>query len=212
MLTALFSRRVLRCDRSVAFASETFEYDNLPSGRVTVGHMTSHTIDRRATDTGALLKRVRQFDAAYDDAGNLTHVSTRRDGAQRKVSFEYDQFGLAPTHAKIDASGVPSTESFVDYDPVSLRPLVFTDANQTRRGSEFDGFDRLRRTTVTPPGGTLAVTSTVEYLGFIDPDPAGRRVVVKNFPYTAEPALVATTPGRTATGRGDSIQRGRSSP
>jgi len=92
-LSPFASRRVVDCAKGGIFASESWSYDGLPAGVVSSGLLTSHTINRRATDNGASLGSVRMFDATYDVAGNLAAVRMQRDGDERTVTFAYDPFG-----------------------------------------------------------------------------------------------------------------------
>lgn len=209
VLAAPASRRITDCGRRFTYAGESWAYDGLPVGIVSNGRMTSHTVDRRATDNGALLRTVRAFDATYNAAGNLTTLRSQRDGAMRTFTFSYDPFGLVRNKTRVDATGLPSTESLVTYNPVSLEPLSSIDINGTQRGAIFDGFGRLLRSTVTPPGGALGVVSTVNYEGFSGADPNGRRILLKEFSDPMPPADVATATGRTATVFLDELGRER---
>lgn len=213
MLSALAARRVYPCgkgdDTNITVASESWVYDGLPAGAVADGHPTSHNIDRRATGTGALLNTVHKFDAMYDATGNVVTLRTQRDGATRTVTLGYDSFGLVPTGTTISATGVPSNVYVTSYDPVSLQPLSSTDANQTKRGIDFDGFGRPVRVTVTPSGGSLGVVSVVSYLGFTSPDSNGRRITAKTFSDPVPPANVSTSVGRTGTTFLDELGRER---
>jgi YD repeat-containing protein len=207
VLNALAARQVLSCDGEMTVAKESYEYDQLPWGVVSDGRVTSHSIERRSTNSGELLKTIRAFDATYDSVGNVKTVRTQRGSDTRTVSFEYDPFGLAPVYSRVDASGVAATGSFVSYDVYSLAPLIFTDEHQTQWGSVFDGFGRLIQSTVTPAGGDLGVTSTVSYQGFTQPEASGRRVVLKEFPTAVPPGQVATSASRTATAFLDELGR-----
>jgi RHS repeat-associated protein len=196
------SRRIWNClgkgDQDLTWAAERFEYDNLPLGLISNGFLTSHTVERRATDDGSLLPGgiIRSFDASYDFRGNVKTLTTQReDGATRTVSFEHDPFGLAPVQSKVDATDTPSLVSRVTRDALTLDVLSATDPNQTQRGVDVDGFGRIVRSTLTPPGGSLGVLLTVNYLGFSGPDPLGRRIVTKSF---SDPVL----PGNTGGGLG----------
>ena len=199
-LSALASRRAYTCGKeseSITVASESFNYDGLPPGLVSDGRVTSHTIDRRTTDTGAVLSAVRVFDAAYDTAGNLTSIRTQQDSLARTTTFEYDEFGLVTTYRRLDASGIPQINLATEFDPVTLQPLSSTDVNQTKRGIEFDGFGRPIRSTITPLGGVLGVETVLSYLGFDGTDPDGRRINVKRFNDPVTPATVSTAAGQT---------------
>jgi hypothetical protein len=133
VLRALASRRLYECGATdIAFASESWTYDGLPTGLVSNGWMTSHSIDRRATDSGALLNTLRVFDATHDSTGHLTTVRRQRGGSTRTVTFGYDPFGLVATQVKVEATGVPSVNLVADHDPVSLQQLSSTDVNQTK--------------------------------------------------------------------------------
>jgi RHS repeat-associated protein len=217
VLNALASRRFYACGKDVNLASESWRYDGLPAGSVSNGRVTSHDVDRWVTDTGSLLNRngmsttVHKFDATYDSAGNLRTVRTQRDTDARIVTFAYDSFGLGPVHTTIDASGIPSVDVAVTFDPISLQPISSTDTNQMTRGTDYDGFGRPVRGTVTPPGGTLGALSTMSYLGFSGSDSAGRRITVTQFPDPVAPASVGTTPGRSGTLFLDELGRRRRS-
>src|SRR6185503_13531997 len=181
VLNALASRRIKSCRGETTYASSSFAYDNLSPGFVSNGRVTSQTVDNFATDTGERLPGVRKFDAQYDDAGNLTVIRTQRDGVRRSIQFTYDPFGLVATNVKIEAANVPTIETSMFYDSMSLEQLSSTDANQTQRGTNFDGFGRPVSSTITPPGGQLGVLSTISYEGFEGADPQGRRTVTKRF-------------------------------
>jgi hypothetical protein len=56
VLSAPASQKVVDCDKHTVFASESFTYDGLAPGRVSLGRVTSHTVDRRVT-TGPRLAR-----------------------------------------------------------------------------------------------------------------------------------------------------------
>ncbi len=209
VLSALASWRVTDCAKRTIFAAQTWTYDGLPAGAVSNGFATSHSIERRATDNGALLRTVHAFDATYDSAGNMVTVSTQRDTSMRTVTLDYDAFGLVPVHSKIDATGVASLEVSATYDPVSLVPVGTTDANQTQHGSDYDGFLRLVRSTVTPPGGPLGVLSAISYQGFGGGDPNGRRVAITAFSDPVAPADIGGGFGRIGTVFFDELGRTR---
>ncbi len=209
VLDALAVRRVTDCSRRIIYSNEAWTYDKLAPGAVSDGRATSHTLERRATDNGALLRTVRTFDASYDTAGNLVSVSTQRGGETRTVSLGYDAFGLVPTASKLDASSVPSKTSSVSYDPVSLEALSTTVANGGQRGAEFDGFGRLLRSTLTLPGAPSGVVATIDYFGFSGADPTGRRLVTRQFIDPVAPANIANAASRDSTVFLDELGRGR---
>ena len=218
VLNALASQRVYAfrrggaektCGNDVIFASESWTYDGLAAGAVSNGWATSHSVDRRTTDTGALLNTVRKFDATYDAAGTLTSVRTRRGSATRTVHFDWDPFELVPVHTRTSATGVPPIDLAVEYDPVSLLPLGSTDSNHVRRGLDLDGFDRPVRSTLTLPGNNPGVMATVSYSGFAGMDPQGRRITVTQFSDPIAPATVATAQGRSWTQFLDELGRTR---
>jgi YD repeat-containing protein len=212
VLNALTSRRFFICGaRDITLARESFAYDGLSSGSVSNGRLMSHDVDRRATNTGVLLNTVHRYDATYDATGNLRSVRTQRDGSARTVTFDYDSFGLVPTRTKIEATGVPSVAITTEYDPVSLDRIRSTDPNQTKRGTDFDGFDRPIRATVTLPGASLGVVSATSYLGFAGADAEGRRIAMKWFNDPVAPASAPTAAGHTGTVFLDELGRKRRS-
>jgi len=199
------------------FASESWEYDRLASGSVAAGLVTGQTVSRRRTDDGSVINTngvsdIRLFDATYDAAGNpLTVRTTREDGATSTVTMEYDPFGLAPTKARTDATNadgttLPSLLTTVTRDPITLDATNTTDPNGAQAGNTFDGFGRVRLSTVTPSGGGASgVLSAIDYLGFADG--SGRRIVQKVFTDPVAPENVATATGRTGTVFLDSLGR-----
>jgi RHS repeat-associated protein len=219
LLSAPRSRRIWDCNRESAhtLGAEYFEYDNLPSGQVSRGHVTAHTVERRATDDGSPQGTVRAFEASYDAAGNAATIKSQRedreDGAARTLTrmltIDYDTFGLAKVRVNIDATGIPPLEVRVARDLSSLDPLTVTDANLTQRGVDRDGFGRVVRSTFTPPGGSLGVLSTISYLGFDTADTQGRRVVTTTFSDPVPLGNLNTATGRTATIYLDELGRGR---
>lgn len=209
VLTAMASRRVTDCDRRITYAAESWTYDGLAEGSVSDGRLTAHTIERRATDNGALLRRIRAFEAAYDPAGSLTSVTTARDGAERRLAFEYDPFGLAAVRTTLSATGVPTMVTSLRVDPVSLEPVEVTDGNGTRRGTMFDGFGRMVQITVAPPGEQPGVVRATAYHGFDGADPAGRRVVVTEYRDHKPSGDAANVPSRTVTLHLDEVGRER---
>ena len=211
MLTAPATRRVTDCGRRITYAGEEWRYDDLALGSVSDGRVSSHTVDRRATDNGALLQKIRRFDATYDAAGSLSLVSTERGGSTRASNHEYDLFGLVVLKTILTATGVPSMASAVTVDPVTLEPLETVDTIGTKRGAEFDGYGRIVRTTITPPGGQAGVVSTIAYQGFDGVDPGGRRVVIKEFRDPVPPASIGSAPGLLATMYLDELGRERRS-
>ena len=206
VLFAPASRTVSACDTTTIYARETWEYDGQASG-VGAGLVTSHSVERR-DDSGALLATIRQFDATFDAAGNPKTVTTTRDGgATRSVTVEYDTFGLAPTKTTVNADDVPQLVTSITRDPVTLNATSVTEPNGTQYGTEFDGFDRITRSTVTPPGGSPGVLSTLKYLGFSKTAPAGecianktlRCVVTKTFSDPVAPGDVDSAAGHIGT-------------
>lgn len=207
VLSALSSQRVYACGETNTFASESWTFDHLPVNSVSDGHITSHNVDRRATDTGALLKTVHDYDTTYDAYGNIATVRTQRDNAVRTVTFGYDPFSLVPTRVNRDATGVAPNGITVEYDPISMLPLASTDPNNNRRGLDYDGFGRPVRSTSTPAGGSVGVLSTTNYLGFSGNDPEGQRISVTKFSDPVDPISVPTTPGRTSLRHFDELGR-----
>ena len=88
------------------YAAEFVGVRQSARGSVAAGFLTSHTVERRATDDGALLGRCARSTPATTPPGTrLTITSTREDGAIRTVTLDYDPFGLAPVHVKTRRDG-----------------------------------------------------------------------------------------------------------
>ncbi len=100
VLTAAASRKVWGCSEgggNIVYAEESWEYDELPPGNVSQGLMTVHTIQRHATDTGAYLGTIREYDLNYSSSGALTDVvQVRDDGVTRTMSINYEELRARP--------------------------------------------------------------------------------------------------------------------
>ncbi|RKH73676.1 RHS repeat domain-containing protein [Corallococcus aberystwythensis] len=212
-LDAPRSRRYWYCDKTpyVTYAAESWLYDGLPAGSVSEGRNTSRTRDRYNVITGTYLDSVRVNDATYNPVtGNPVTVTTEReDGALRVSSLTYDAFGLMPVTQRVDATGLPALVTTTTLDPVSLAPVSVLDQNQTRSGTDYDGYGRPVRATVTPPGGSLGVLMTTSYLGFSGTDPLGRRMAARIFSDPVTPGTEASAPATTATVFLDELGRER---
>ena len=206
-LAAVASERVTDCKQRSTYAMQSWHYDGVGAGFVSKGHPTGHFVERRATDNGQLLNTIHRYSSAYDSAGNLVSVTSERAGAIRSATFAYDPFGLVLIQTQRDATGVLTTTSSMVLDPLTLDALSQTDTNGTRYGSDYDGFGRLIRSTVTPPGGQTGVRSTITYSGFAEGDPSGRQIALKGFGDAVTPAEAAAIPARTTTVYLDELAR-----
>jgi YD repeat-containing protein len=208
------------CDpaTAVTLATQSWEYDTsptgvkLPAGKVSAGRTTSQIVSPRNADTGAPIldasgsSNIRTFDATYNTtSGALASVkTTREDGATRTMTTTYDSFALAPVTVKTDATNadgtkLPSLQTILTRDPLTLDVLSTTDPNGTRSGNTYDGFGRVLLSTVTPAGGTTGALSSMSYVGFGGRESGGRRVVQKVFTDPVALANVGTAAGRTST-------------
>jgi RHS repeat-associated protein len=207
VLTAVASRRVWNCDTTAVYSDEAWEYDHLFASLVSQGLVTSHTIYRHASDTGAYLGMVREFDIDYDAAANPIAVArVRDDGASRITTVDYDQFGLVPLHTAVHGTNVPTLDTFHVFDPVSDELISATDENGTTRGGTYDGFGRpLFETIDTPRGHPGGVLRAHRYIGFESCSPMaagcpkGRSVVLEEFTDAVALDQVDKREGRTTT-------------
>ena len=176
VLTAPASRKVWACgikEDGHTVAEESWEYDR--------GLPTSHTIYRHATDTGALLGVIVEYDADYDGMGNPIKVTTARDAnAWRTTTIGYDYFGLSATSADVVGSDATMRHVSQSTDPTSGALISSTDENGTTRGYTWDAFGRPSMTKVKRPEdvdfGMLTFTT------YDDSDlPHGRRVSLQTF-------------------------------
>ena len=224
VLSAPASRTITNCPTPTVplatYGKDIWEYDTspggvkLPPGKVSNGFVTGHIVSRLDLETGASLGDIRVFDATYDPAsGRLRTVKEKRDdGARQTQARAYDRFGLAPVSVRIDATNangtrLPSLQTDISRDPITLNALTTTDANGTQAGNTFDGFGRVLLSTVNPPGGTAGALSSMSYLGFAVGDTAGRRIVHKVFTDPVAAAIVGTATGRASTVFLDQIGR-----
>lgn len=192
------------------FAFDQYEYDNLPLGSIGEGFLTGHTIEKHATDTGAVLGTYRDFDVTWDGHGNPSRlVRVREDGTNRVESTAYDPFALVPVRHTVSGTGAPALNLYLTRDTVSLAVLTSQDANGAQRSSSYDGFGRPVLELVRPAGGTLGALASFTYLGFGGGDPLGRRIVYKTVTDPVAPASIATAAGRTHTAYFDELGRER---
>jgi RHS repeat-associated protein len=213
VLSAIASRKVWACgDKGdgTTRAEESFEYDKLVTGLVFQGLPTSHTVYRHATDTGAWLSTVREYDADYDVNGDPIQVVTSRLGASRTTQISYDPFGLAPTSTSVTGTSLLPLSASQEIDPITNQVLSQTDENGTIRGTTFDGFGRPVLQTIRARGDVApGVLAAHTYLGFQGGDPLGRRLSVEEFTDPVTPKLVGTGVGRVATSYFDEVGRSR---
>jgi RHS repeat-associated protein len=137
---------------------------------------------------------------------------TREDGAVQKATMIYDVFGLGPVSIQTDATNsdgtaLPSLTTTITRDPLTLNVLSTADPNGTRVGQTFDGFDRVRLSTVTPQGGATGVLSSISYVGFAVGETGGQRIMQNFFTDPVAPANVATAPSRSGTVFFDALGR-----
>lgn len=205
--SAVAERKVMRAnaDRFCAdppLVREFYNYDELPTGQVSNGFLTSQQSERRDTQSGALLdaSAIRRFDVQYDTYGNANVVTTDSgDGRTRTLTRGYDPFGLVPISFHTVATGAATLDTRINIDAVTLHPLTLTEPNQTQLGMTYDGFGRPVLSTVRPPGGVVGALAATTYLGFEGGDPLGRRVVETYFDNPVDLANVGTTVGHSAT-------------
>ena len=216
VLSAVASRTTTAGDcaagTATTLASESLRYDGLSANQVADGFLTAATVSRRRTDNGTVINDSRGnsdiglFDATYDALGNPISVGTNReDGASRTVTTQYDPYGLVPVSVKIDArnasgTALPPLLTSITRDPVTLDVTSTTDPNGAKAGNTFDGFGRVRLSTVAPSGGGASgALSSINYLGFAIGESGGRQIAQKVFTDPVAPENVATAAGRTGT-------------
>jgi RHS repeat-associated protein len=209
VLSAVASVRAYDCDKATTFSHEAFSYDALPAGRVNLGRMTSHQVDRRATDDGTLLRVVPMKQANYDAAGNIARVLSERQGLIRTQALRYDPFGLAPVSTTITATGLAPRSVQLDLDPLSLAVIGTRDIHGVGRATTYDGLDRPLQSTVTLPAGASGVVSSANYQGFDGLSATGRQVTVTQYPDPVAPNALLTAVGRTSTSFLDELGRVR---
>jgi RHS repeat-associated protein len=175
-----------------------------PTGSVSKGFLTGHSVENRATDDGTLLGTARVLDSTLDTFGNpVTMTMTREEGATRTLTLTYDSFGIALVSARSAASGgpttVPSMTTTITLDPLTMEVLGKTDPTGTRAGATYDGFGRILLSTITPPGGTEGALSSTVYSGFAVGQTGGRRITRTAFTDPVPVATATAAAGRTRT-------------
>lgn len=174
----------------VTYSAVRFQYDRdaagnpLPEGQVSVGLPARSIAEIYRPDTAAKVGEIVLADAWYDAYGNeIASQSTRDDGVTARRSIdELDPFRLSPTRATTTATGAAPTSGLIAFDPVSMQPLLATDAHGVKRRTTYDRFGRTLRETVTlPEDGIERVVSETVYLGDDPADPLGRRALFRSF-------------------------------
>src|SRR5678815_3032907 len=206
ILTAPSARTVSDCGTTV-YAKETWQYDDLSPGQVSLGLPTSRSVERH-DDAGGLLGTIREFDVSFNDSGDpVTVTRTREDKAARTVTITYDAFGLVPVTMVTTSSALPAMQTDIIRDPLTLNVTATREPNLTIRSNTYDGFQRQVLAMITPPGGTAGALSVTSFAGFTGSDPAGRRITQTMFTDPVDPATVGTAVGRTATVHLDELGR-----
>jgi RHS repeat-associated protein len=203
ILDAVAEWRVSDCKGRVILARQHWQFDGLPSGLVSVGRPTRSEAERRATNDGTLVRSLSSR-ASFDSSGNVTEVVTERGTDSRSVRFSYDPFGLVANRVETTATGVSSQTNQLALDPLTLTTLETTDVNGTRRGQRYDGYGRLSRVTMTPPGQAMRTLATYAYAGFdgsSPPEIRSRTISDPNAPVTSVSA------GRTTVIHFDELGR-----
>jgi RHS repeat-associated core domain len=205
----------------VTLAKKSFEYDGLtptPSGDPNVppvvevlnGFVTSSIVTRYDLDTHKSLGDIRLFDATYDDNGNLKTITRTRDndGATKTETIGYDPFfslsAVSVNSAASDTNGTSILSASLAPDPLTLNVKSTTDPNGTVRSATYDGFGRVTRSKITPPGGSEGILSSTTYNGFEFGSAAGRSIEQKVF---TDAVTDVTAPGRTGKTSFDSLGR-----
>ncbi|HEY4243140.1 MAG TPA: polymorphic toxin-type HINT domain-containing protein [Kofleriaceae bacterium] len=208
VVSAVASKQVWDCTTEgsgAVYASERWAYDGLPSGHIGAGLMTSHDVDRRATDTGAFLNTIHEMDVSYTASGGVYQVtSTRDDGKTRTLTYEYEPFGIAPIQLTTSATGVTSLVTKMTLDPIDLSVVSQTDENGTAYGTVYDGFGRPTMSTVAVLGGAINATTLTTYINF---NGADRQIQTKTFPDPVPLASAQGAGGRVSTTYVDELGR-----
>jgi RHS repeat-associated protein len=204
VLSAVASRKVWNCGNKVdiTYSEESFEYDHLLSGVVYSGLVTGHTIYKHATDDGAFLGAVREFDVSYDVNANPVKVTRVRsdDGAIHKVGIEYDAWGLVQTTTTTDATGATPLISTAEVDTISNEVLAVTDPNGSSAGMTYDALGRPLLSLFSGPNGVPSgATAARKYVGFEENATEPPHVIVKQFSDPVPSTEAWTTEGRVST-------------
>lgn len=192
----------------IVYAEDLYEYDKLVGASVSQGLLTAHVVYRHATDTGAYLSTVREFDVDYDaNANPYRIIRWREDGAQRTATNEYDTFGLVPWRTSVAGTNVPTLVLERTLDPVSLEVTGTLDWNGSAHGTAYDRFGRPVLETVDAQGIGNGVVASRTYLGFEGGVAGGRRVVVKEFADPIDANQISIAEGRILTTYFDEVGR-----
>ena len=102
--------------------------------------------------------------------------ATRRKSARPATTITPDRERISPTIHSVSyvtrkdvwstGTNFDTLFTIFDVDTVTLNVKSMTDTNGTVWGTTYDGFGRVVRSKVTPPGGTEGVLSSTSYSGF----------------------------------------------
>jgi RHS repeat-associated protein len=209
VLTAVASTKMTNCsdkERPIVYAEESWEYDNLPTGLVSTGLVTSHTIYRH-DGKGEYRGTIRDYDVSYDAHSNPRRVDRRReDGANRTVGVRFDTFGLTPTEVAVGGSDVPELRTVFSLDPLTNNIISTTDPNGTTRGRKYDAIGRVAWETFKTASSTSElITRATTYSGFYGS--GSRTITTKQFTDGVAASAIGTTEGRISTTTLDSLGR-----
>lgn len=202
------TQRLWGCTKGApTYRYDQYEYDTLPIGQVGAGRETSHTLERHATDTGAVVNSFRVFDGTYNALGDLVHtITVRDDGDYRETAYTYDPFGLVVVRTDTSGTNLPTLTTLTSVDPYTLDPNTVTDPNGTQRIVSYDGFQRITTTSVVAPGGITGVLSKTTYTGFAG-GTAPRQIATTVFDDPVLPSQLGTAVGHTKTAFLDELGR-----
>jgi RHS repeat-associated protein len=197
VLAAVSEKRVGTCLRgnlSTVLASERYEYDQLPLGKVSVGRPTSREADRRDSQTGVVLGALQTGQIKYNGFGNPEETKTVNGALSRTTATQYDAFQLVPRSTTVTASDAVTMTTEIESHPFTLQVLSSTGPDGTAHGATYDGFGRVMTTTLKSHGGSEGVMSKTRYVGF-EPDGEARSIETKSFDNPVPPTQVSIAVG-----------------
>jgi RHS repeat-associated protein len=184
VLDALASWHISDCKSDDPIAGARFRYDHQPEGAALEGLVTD--VIQEKYQGGQAVEAHTTTSIGYDRFGNVSVTESNVWGpdslprARLSKTERDDSFSIAVTSESSWGTDVPALTTTVERDPVTLAPLAIHDPDGAIYKHTFDGFGRVRRSSVVLGSGPEYLLSEATY-GDDPSNPSGRTLELKAF-------------------------------